>query len=145
MTAGRDALQKNSLGSVYVEGLAACNSAGCRPGGKRRLGVQAANSTGWTTKELSRQRKLLEAQRDALMDKMEEDRKADDDDDEDDDEDDGAAPLLCLLARVTDGGVSNVAGFRLECIKCMTLQACHFCTAYEDFLGMSDCMSCRRG
>lgn len=56
--------------------------------------MQAANNTGWTTKELNRQRNLLEAQQDALMD-----REGDDDDDDDDDEDDGAAPLPCLLRR----------------------------------------------
>ena len=57
-----------------------------------RLAAQAAAAaTGWTTKELHRQRKLLEAQQDALMDKMERDREADEDDDDDEEEDDGAA------------------------------------------------------
>ena len=69
------------------------------------MGVQAANSTGWTTKELHRQRKLLEAQRDAFMDKQ--DREADDDDEDEDEEDDGAAPLPCLLARACRTGPAS--------------------------------------
>ena len=56
-----------------------------------RLGAQAAAAaTGWTTKELHRQRKLLEAQQDALVDKMERDREADEDDEEEEEEEDGA-------------------------------------------------------
>lgn len=101
VTAGRDALEGGALARVYFEALVAYTNVGCRPGGNPRVGVQAANNTGWTTKELHRQRKLLEAQQDALMDKMERDREADDDDEDDDEEDDGAASLPCLPARAT--------------------------------------------